>query len=225
MKNNPNNPKHIGIIMDGNRRWAKANHTTLKKSYEVGINAVKGVIEACEIEGVDELTIYAFSTENWNRSEEEIQDLKKIFENLLYGKDILELIEKGAKIRFAGDVSEFGQKLHQKSQEIELLTPPVKKLSLNIAINYGSRQEITLAVQSCIKNGDSPSEENISKYMLNDVNLIIRTGGNKRLSNFLLWQGYYAEIYFTKTLWPDFDKEEFASATQFWRSQQKNFGK
>ena len=211
-------PTHVGIIMDGNRRWAKEKGMIPSLGHKAGADNLKKVAEACEKFGVKHLTVFAFSTENWKRSKDEVKYLMDLF--LSYAKSFRKrLNEKNYRVRMAGDKSALSQELQQEITYIEEATKNNDGLTINLAINYGGRAEIinaTKIIAEKFKNGEISIEDinedlinrNMQTYDSPDPDLIIRTGGEKRLSGFLIWQSAYSEFYFTKVYWPDFDDEE-----------------
>lgn len=228
-------PTHVGIIMDGNRRWAKEKGMIPSLGHKAGADNLKKVAEACEKFGVKHLTVFAFSTENWKRSKDEVKYLMDLF--LSYAKSFRKrLDEKNYRVRMAGDKSALSQELQQEITYIEEATKNNDGLTINLAINYGGRAEIinaTKIIAEKFKNGEI-SIEDINEDLINrsmqtydspDPDLIIRTGGEKRLSGFLIWQSAYSEFYFTKVYWPDFDDEELKKAITEYSNRKRNFGK
>lgn len=228
-------PTHVGIIMDGNRRWAKEKGMIPSLGHKAGADNLKKVAEACEKFGVKHLTVFAFSTENWKRSKDEVKYLMDLF--LSYAKSFRKrLNEKNYKVRMAGDKSALSQELQQEITYIEEATKNNDGLTINLAINYGGRAEIinaTKIIAEKFKNGEISIEDinedlinrNMQTYDSPDPDLIIRTGGEKRLSGFLIWQSAYSEFYFTKVYWPDFDDEELKKAITEYSNRKRNFGK
>lgn len=228
-------PTHVGIIMDGNRRWAKEKGMIPSLGHKAGADNLKKVAEACEKFGVKHLTVFAFSTENWKRSKDEVKYLMDLF--LSYAKSFRKrLDEKNYRVRMAGDKSALSQELQQEITYIEEATKNNDGLTINLAINYGGRAEIinaTKIIAEKFKNGEISIEDinedlinrNMQTYDSPDPDLIIRTGGEKRLSGFLIWQSAYSEFYFTKVYWPDFDDEELKKAITEYSNRKRNFGK
>jgi len=225
-------PKHIGIIMDGNRRWAVKRGLTPTLGHEAGVKALMEIVEHCLDLGVETLTVYALSTENWRKRAK--QEVKGIFELLIrmvrdkkqeYGR-------KGVKMAILGDFQAFPRKVARAIQEMLSIVKEKERLKLNIALNYGGRDEILRAVKRIV-NQKIPAkkidEKTFSKFLYTngekDPDLIIRTGGETRLSNFLLWQMSYAELYFTDTLWPDFSPRRLDQAIREYQERQRRFGK
>ena len=230
-----NIPQHVAIIMDGNRRWAKKRLMPTQLGHAEGAENLEKIIDACAELGIKFLTVYAFSTENWKRSEEEVDYLMKLLAKHI--KDFDKRI-KNREIRFrlVGEISRLNNDLQEGIRGIEERTKNKTGLTVNIAINYGGRAELTIAtkkIAELIKNGeidiDDINEDTIQKYLQTkdspDPDLIIRTGGEERLSGFLLWQSAYSELYFTDVLWPDFDKKELVKAIDEYNSRKRNFGK
>ena len=228
-------PTHVGIIMDGNRRWAKEKGMIPSLGHKAGADNLKKVAEACEKFGIKHLTVFAFSTENWKRSKDEVNYLMDLF--LSYAKSFRKrLNEKNYRVRMAGDKSALSEELQQEITYIEEATKNNDGLTINLAINYGGRAEIINATKNIaekVKNGEISIEEinedlinrNMQTYDSPDPDLIIRTGGEKRLSGFLIWQSAYSEFYFTKVYWPDFDGEELNKAIIEYSNRKRNFGK
>lgn len=213
----------IGIICDGNRRFAKKYNLSLQESYQNGINQVFKTSEAFFNLGVIELTIFGFSEQNWNREKKELITLRDLFvknaRNLLKSKEKL----KKCRINFIGDISEFGDKLLKYLIEIQNMTKKIGSPVLNICLNYDGRKEIIDAV----KKAKNPSLESIQEnlWIKNDTDLIVRTGGYQRLSGFLLWQSQYAELYFTKKYWSELTKKDVRNIVNWYNRQKRNFGK
>ncbi len=216
--------------MDGNGRWAEARGLPRRAGHEAGTENLRRVIRAAVEFGVKILTIYAFSTENWNRPRWEVRALLHILENVI-DRELDELNAEGVQLRHLGEPDRLPVKLQQKVRHAIELTRNNDRLILNIAFNYGGRDEIVRAVRRIIADGLPPeaiTEDVISRYLytagLPDPDLIIRTSGELRISNFLLWQGAYAEYYATPTLWPDFDREEFRKALIDYCQRERRFG-
>ncbi|MCJ7715848.1 MAG: isoprenyl transferase [Anaerolineales bacterium] len=224
-------PTHVAIIMDGNGRWALARGLPRLAGHKAGTENLREVIEACAEFGIKYLTIYAFSTENWNRPEEEIQGLMGIFRTML-DRELNNLHENGVQLRHIGRLDGIDKKLQQKVQEAIELTKENQTLILNVAFNYGGRDEILQAVKQIVADGNNIEELNddqFSNYLFTagspDPDLIIRTSGEFRISNFLIWQGAYAEWYFTPTFWPDFNKQELYKALLAYNERDRRYGK
>lgn len=224
------NLKHIAIIMDGNRRWAKEKGLPSAVGHKKGVDALKSTLKACDDFGVKYLTVYAFSTENWNRKQDEVDFLMDLFCKTLKN-ETLEMHEKNVIIKFIGDISKLSPKLQEILRESSELTKNNTGVTLQIAFNYGSRDEIVHAVKNIVKKGysaDEITEDLISKELytsnIPDPDLLIRTGGEMRISNYLLWQIAYSEIYITKKFWPEFDKDALSDAIIEFKNRQRRFG-
>lgn len=222
-----NVPNHIAIIMDGNGRWAKNQNKPRVFGHKAGANTLRKIMEYCNKIGVTYLTVYAFSTENWKRSQEEVDALMFLFKS--YIKSERENLLKN-KIRFMVSGREEGvnPSLMEAIKELEEVTSKDYEMTLNIAFNYGGRAEITDAVNKILKEGKtSITEEEFSKYLYNDIpdpDFVIRTSGEFRISNFLLWQIAYSEIYITDKYWPDFDEVEMEKAILSYSKRERRFG-
>ncbi len=227
-------PKHVAIIMDGNRRWAKKRGLPTQLGHSEGADTLEKMADICEDLGIKYLTVYAFSTENWKRSEEEVDHLMKLLAKHI--KDFDKRIKnRNVRFRLVGEISRLNKDLQDGIREIEERTKNNTGLTVNIAINYGGRAEIAIATQKIaedVKNDkikiEDINEELIYKYLQTkespDPDLLIRTGGEQRLSGFLLWQSSYSELYFTDVLWPDFDKKELEKAIEEFNNRKRNFG-
>ncbi len=224
-------PKHIAIIMDGNGRWARKRYMPRMAGHKQGVETVRNVIKSCSDHGVEYLTLFAFSSENWRRPAEEVSFLMELFSGALE-QEVTKLHENGIRFKVIGDISKFESKIIQFIQKGEQLTANNSKLTLTIAANYGGRWDILQAMKKLMKTStDFPvhfEEENLARYLsMNyapEPDLFIRTGGECRISNFLLWQLAYTELYFTDTLWPDFDENEFDLAIQSYQRRERRFG-
>ncbi len=225
-----NIPKHVAIIMDGNGRWAERHKLSRSIGHQKGANNARRLIELFIEYEIPYLTLYVFSTENWSRPEDEVTTILKLLEeNLNKGLEYAQ--DKRIKIRHLGKLDRLPPEMQRKITRAQELTQDNNKLTLGLAFNYGSRNELIDAVQQIIQNGISAQnidETAIRKHLytadMPDPDLIIRTGGEKRLSNFLLWQAAYAEIYFTATPWPDFNKTEFDKALIAYSKRKRRFG-
>ncbi len=223
-------PQHVAIIMDGNGRWALSRGKPRLAGHRAGTENLRRVIRASVEFGVKYLTIYAFSTENWGRPPAEVKGLMHIFENVI-DKELDELHEEGVQLRHIGRLEKLAPKLRKKVLDAIDLTKNNDRLILNIAFNYGGRDEIVYAVQNMLRDGISAEDVNlelISQYLFTagipDPDLVIRTSGELRTSNFLIWQSAYSEWYITPTFWPDFDKEEYAKALEIYAQRDRRFG-
>ena len=223
-------PTHIAIIMDGNGRWATARHLPRMAGHREGTENLRRVITACVEFGVKYLTIYAFSTENWKRPQDEVSGLMQIMAEALR-KEVGELNKQGVRINHIGRLEKLDTPLRNGIINAVELTKNNDRLILSVAWNYGGRDEIVFAVQRIIQNGISAEvvtettiAENLFTAGIPDPDLVIRTSGEKRVSNFLTWQSAYSEWYFTETLWPDFDKEELRKAILDYGNRSRRFG-
>jgi len=223
-------PRHVAIIMDGNGRWAKSRGLPRTAGHRQGKENLRRILEACVEFGVDILTIYAFSTENWDRPPAEVSVLMSIL-NLVLDQEVKKLHENGVQVRHIGSLEGVDERLQQKIVDACEFTKDNDRLILNVAFNYGGRDEITRAIQQIIRDGvpaDAITEDLIDSYLstadLPDPDLIVRTSGEFRLSNFLLWQGAYSEYYSTPTFWPDFDEEELLKALWAFSKRRRRFG-
>ncbi|HUT85237.1 MAG TPA: isoprenyl transferase [Elusimicrobiales bacterium] len=221
-------PAHIAIIMDGNGRWAKAKNLPRISGHKEGVKSVETAIKTCRKLGIKVLTLYAFSAENWTRPKTEINFLMRLFAKVLKEKHKL-LSENGVKLLVSGSKDKVSKKLLVQIETSTNKLSKNKDMVLNLAFNYGSRQEIINAVNHILKTGEtSVTEEMFKSYLytkdLPDPDLIIRTSGEKRLSNFLLWQAAYSEFYFTEVLWPDFKERDLYLAVADFQKRKRRFG-
>lgn len=227
-------PGHIAIIMDGNGRWAKRRMLPRAAGHRRGAEAVRKAVMGCVSQGVKFLTLYAFSSENWKRPPEEVDDLMGLL-RLYIRQELQELDENGVRVRFIGDRSRLSDDIRRLIEEAEIKTGSNAKLTLIIALNYGSHAEIVRAardiardVKAGLVDPDDITEDLFSQRLyteeIPDPDLVIRTSGEKRLSNFLLWQSAYAELIFLDVLWPDFDESSLAGAIQEYQARERRFG-
>lgn len=218
---------HLAIIMDGNGRWAQRQNKSRSFGHEEGAKQVRSITEYCAKIGVEYLTLYAFSTENWKRPKTEVDFLMKLLGKFLK-QEAISLLENNIRFSVIGDTSKFSKALQKQIEELKALTQSCTGLTQILAINYGSRDEITRAINKAIKEGKEIDEKSFENLLdtnsFPDVDLLIRTGGDKRLSNFLLWQSAYAELFFTKTLWPDFSSGELETIISEYKSTSRRFG-
>lgn len=222
-------PKHLAIIMDGNGRWATKRALPRTAGHKAGSENFVKTVDACDRLGIEYLTVYAFSTENWQRSAEEVEGILKIMHAYII-KYVPELMKKNIRLRLLGDLSYFDEESRKALEASEKKLENNTGLTLCIALSYGGRNEIKQAVQALIKEGNADiSEADISAHLytsgMPDPDLVIRTGGEKRISNFLLWQSAYAEYYFSDTLWPDFDEEKLCVAISEYGKRKRRYGK
>ncbi|RMF42568.1 MAG: isoprenyl transferase [Anaerolineae bacterium] len=224
-------PTHVAIIMDGNGRWARARGLPRLAGHRAGTENLRRIIEACVEFGVKYLTIYAFSTENWERPPSEVRGLMRILEDVI-DRELQELHSQGVQLRHIGRLERIKPALQEKVRRAIELTRNNDRLILCVAFNYGGRDEIVHAIQRIIADGVKPEEvtqDLVTNYLytagIPDPDLIIRTSGELRVSNFLIWQGAYSEWYITPTYWPDFDKEEFRKALEEYKKRDRRFGR
>ncbi|MCR2057253.1 polyprenyl diphosphate synthase [Campylobacter helveticus] len=221
-----NELKHLAVVMDGNRRWAKAKGFLAKFGYTRGVETLQKLMSVCIEEKISHLTLFAFSTENWKRPADEVEFIFKLLERCL--DDALKEFEKnGVRLRAIGDLSRLDEKLQEKIALVEEKTKHCELLCVNLAISYGSRDEIIRAAKKVVEKGLELNEENLSANLdlPLDVDLMLRVGNAKRLSNFLLWQSSYAEICFSETLFPSLTKREFRRIIKEYRKRERTFGK
>jgi undecaprenyl diphosphate synthase len=228
-------PRHVAIIMDGNGRWGRKRHLPRVAGHKVGLEAVRRTINYCVSSGVEVLTLFAFSSENWRRPKDEVGVLMNLFMTAL-DNEVKKLHKNGVRMRVIGDITAFAPELQQRIRDSEKLTKNNTRLHLNIAANYGGRWDITQACRTLaeeVAKGTLRSElitpelieSHLSLTELPEPDLFIRTGGEQRISNFLLWQLAYTELYFTDLLWPDFDEAAFNDALKSYASRQRRFGR
>jgi undecaprenyl diphosphate synthase len=224
-------PIHIAIIMDGNGRWAISRGLPRLAGHRAGTENLRRVIEACVEFGIKYLTIYAFSTENWGRPFEEVQGLMRILEDVI-DRELQELHDQGVQLRHIGRLDRLQPSLREKVLKAIEYTKNNNRLVLNVAFNYGGRDEIVCAIQRMIADGvqaEDVTDALVSQYLFTagepDPDLIIRTSGELRGSNFLIWQGAYSEWYFTPTYWPDFSKEELGRALKEFSQRERRYGR
>jgi undecaprenyl diphosphate synthase len=234
LQNHSNLPRHIGIIMDGNGRWAKKRHLPRIAGHNAGIDSVRELVEACGELGIEVLTLYTFSQENWKRPLMEVSALMKLLVTTL-NREIRELMDKNVRITCIGDLDELPPETGASMREAEEMTRSNTGLTLNLALSYGSRSEIKMAIRKIVRDVQAGNisvaqidESLISNYLqtagLPDPDLVIRTSGEFRISNFMLWQIAYAEIYVTDTLWPDFRTADLHKALHDFLKRERRFG-
>ena len=227
----PDVPRHIAIIMDGNGRWAKRRLMPRVAGHRKGVEALRGVIRACAERGVSHLTVFAFSSENWRRPQEEVTLLMELFMRALEN-EVARLHENEIRFRVIGDLSGFSERIQTLIRDAETLTLNNTRLTFTVAANYGGRWDIVQAVKRLMELGVAPDAVNeallaqqLSVADVPEPDLFIRTGGEQRISNFLLWQLAYTELYFTDALWPDFDAKALDAAITSYRARERRFGR
>lgn len=223
-------PKHIAIIMDGNGRWAQLRDKERVFGHMNGVESVRAAVESAVKYGVEYLTLYAFSTENWSRPDDEVNALMDLLVSTILSES-QDLLKQGVQLRTIGDVSGLPEKCQESLQQAIATSPEKTKLTLTLALNYSSKWEITEAVKGIVNEGissDSITPDLISQHLdssfMPDPELLVRTSGESRLSNFMLWQLAYAEFYFTPVLWPDFREEHFVEAIVEYQQRDRRFG-
>jgi undecaprenyl diphosphate synthase len=227
-------PRHVAIIMDGNGRWATARHLPRVSGHSRGVDAVRSVVEQAGRRGVEYLSLFAFSSENWKRPQDEVSTLMRLFVAALQ-REVAKLKEKGVRLRVVGDLAAFDAPLRALIREAEHATEENSRLHLTVCASYGGRWDIVQAVRELIAATPDPlelartlSEQQLAEHLglsfAPDPDLLIRTGGEQRISNFLLWQCAYSELYFTHTLWPDFDATAFDAALAWYATRERRFG-
>lgn len=224
---NQTNGRHVAVIMDGNGRWAKARFLPRAQGHVMGVKALKRLVEAAPSRGISVLTVFAFSSENWRRPQEEVSLLMKLFSQSLEAW-AGPLKESGVELKVVGDKSAFSESMRKAIDKAEKMTAGGRTLKLNIAANYGGRWDMAQAAKKAAESGREVTvesiEENLSLADCPDVDLMIRTGGEQRISNFLLWQSAYAEMYFTDALWPDFSEKDLDEALSWYEGRERRFG-
>ncbi len=224
-------PRHIAIIMDGNGRWAKRRLMPRVAGHRKGVEALRGVIRTCAERGVSHLTVFAFSSENWRRPQEEVTLLMELFMRALEN-EVARLHENGIRFRVIGDLTGFSERIQALIRDAEALTRDNTRLTFTVAANYGGRWDIVQAMKKLMAGGVSSDEVNeaaltrqLSIADMPEPDLFIRTGGEKRISNFLLWQLAYTELYFTDALWPDFNPAALDEAIISYQTRERRFGR
>ena len=220
-------PRHIAIIMDGNGRWAKKRNLPRTAGHKVGAEVFRKIATYCKNLGVEYLTVYAFSTENWKRPAEEVSTLMGLFKN--YMLEAIDTMERDhIRLKFFGDMSAISPELQELVERTNEMSQHIEGFQANICLNYGGRDEILHAAKECVAAGEELTEENFAKHLYSagipDPELIIRPSGEVRLSNFLLWQCAYSEFYFCDTLWPDFDERALDAAIIDYQKRDRRFG-
>ena len=222
-------PEHVAIIMDGNGRWAKRRGLPRVFGHREGAKRVEEVIEFARDVGIKWLTVFAFSTENWGRPKEEVEAIMSLLVEYI-NKKVPELIKRDIRLRFMGRIHELPEMIRKSVEEGEEATKECNSMNFVVALNYSGKAEIIDAVNKAIKSGkQNITEEDFRQFLyipeMPEPDLLIRTSGEERISNFMLWQTAYTEFYFTETLWPDFDSEEFLKALYEYQSRERRFGK
>lgn len=228
-------PRHIAIIMDGNGRWAKQRLQPRFMGHRAGVRAVEGIVKHCVATGVEVLSLFAFSSENWRRPGKEVELLMELFSHAL-DNQVKRLHQNNIRLKIIGDLSRFSENLQQKIRAAEALTANNTTLIINIAANYGGRWDITQAMQKLAqqvadgqRSADSLTETDITAQLITadlpEPDLFIRTGGEQRISNFLIWQLAYTELYFTDTLWPEFNAQALDQAIAWYGKRERRFGR
>jgi len=220
-------PRAVAIVMDGNGRWATAHGVSVAEGHRAGSRALRPVVETAIDVGVESLAVYAFSTENWTRPGEEVEALMEIFGETI-DRELVDLAKEGVRTRFVGRRDRAPDWLRAKLAELEAATATETRLNLWIAFDYGGRAELVEAARRIAESGEDVDEDSFGRYLyapeMPDPDLVIRTSGELRVSNFLLWQSAYAEFAFIDTLWPDFGPEEFRAAIEDYASRRRRFG-
>jgi undecaprenyl diphosphate synthase len=226
-------PKHVAIIMDGNGRWATKRFLPRVAGHSQGLNTVREIVKECGDLGVEYLTLFAFSSENWRRPAEEVGFLMKLFLTALE-KEVSRLDKNNVRLRVVGDLTKFDEQIQERVVEAEEKTAHNTGLNLTIAANYGGRWDMLQALSACLKANPSITPEGVTEALLTphlsmsyapEPDLFIRTGGEQRISNFLLWQLAYTELYFTDLLWPDFDAKALKASFTWYRERERRFGR
>jgi undecaprenyl diphosphate synthase len=221
-------PRHVAVIMDGNGRWATRRHLVRVAGHSRGVDAVRAVVEASLRRGVEYLTLFAFSSENWKRPRDEVGTLMRLFMTALE-REVGKLAENGLRLRVVGDLSAFDGRLRQLIDDAEAKTATNSRLHLTVCASYGGRWDIVNAARLAAQHGEPLTEATLDRHLAlsfaPEPDLLIRTGGEQRISNFLLWQCAYSELYFTDTLWPDFDAAAFELALAWFATRERRFGK
>ena len=220
-------PNHIAIVMDGNGRWATKRFLPRIAGHKQGVDALRSCVQTCVDRGVRVLTVFAFSSENWNRPAEEVSGLMDLLAIAL-AREVPRLMASGVRMYFVGDRQQLSAKVQSGLAQAERATAENNGLIFNVCFNYGGRWDIAQAAQKLVTGGHAITETSLDQAMalahVPDPDLLIRTGGEKRLSNFLLWQAAYSELFFSEKLWPDFDAEELSDAIDFFNGRERRFG-
>jgi undecaprenyl diphosphate synthase len=224
-------PRHVAIVMDGNRRWARMHGLSEAEGHSAGVDAIRPIVEHAADRGVEALSIYAFSRENWARSDEEVETLFALLEAAIR-RETPDLVRQGVRVNILGRLHELPETTRASIADAISATAGGRRMTLNVAFNYSGRSEIVDAVQRALGEGLAPAaitEEVVRDHLYTadvpDLDLLIRTGGEQRISNFLIWQAAYAELYFTDVLWPDFDPQAFDAAVSEFARRTRRFGR
>ncbi len=221
-------PHHVAIVMDGNGRWATRRLLPRVAGHKVGVDSLRRCVRACAERGIGVLTVFAFSSENWNRPQDEVSGLMDLMAMAL-AREVPQLVKDGVQLHFVGERDRLSPKVRSGLEQGECATAHNKGLVLNVCFNYGGRWDIAQAARQLAAAGKDINEENLAAAMalghVPDPDLIIRTGGEQRISNFMLWQSAYSELYFTDTLWPDFDDASLDQAIAVFAARERRFGK
>ncbi|MDI1245166.1 MAG: polyprenyl diphosphate synthase [Rhodoferax sp.] len=221
-------PHHVAIVMDGNGRWASRRFLPRLAGHKQGVDSLKRCARACDARGIKVLTVFAFSSENWQRPQEEVSGLMDLFA-LALGREVSQLKADGVQLRFIGERQGLSTRVLKGIEQAEASTADNRKLVLNVCFNYGGRWDIVQAAERAAAQGLAMTEQNLSQMMalahVPDPDLVIRTGGEQRISNFLLWQSAYSEFFFSDKLWPDFDEVALDQAIEAYTFRERRFGK
>ena len=221
-------PRHVAIVMDGNGRWATRRFLPRVAGHKAGVDCLRRCVRSCAARGVAVLTVFAFSSENWNRPQDEVSGLMELLA-MAISREVPQLVKDGVRLRFVGEREGLSASVRQGLEKGELATSANTGLQLNVCFNYGGRWDIAHAARSLVAEGKPITEANLDAALalshVPDPDLIIRTGGEQRISNFLLWQAAYSELYFTDTLWPDFDDVSLDQAIAAFARRERRFGK
>ena len=228
MAQNPAPPRHIAIVMDGNGRWAKRRFLPRLAGHKQGVDVLRRCVQACAQRGVGVLTVFAFSSENWNRPQDEVSGLMELLAKALT-REVPQLLRDGVQLHFVGERAGLSDKVREGLAQAESATAHNTRLILNVCFNYGGRWDVAQAAARLAECGEPITETSLNAAMalahVPDPDLLIRTGGEMRLSNFLLWQAAYAELYFSDKLWPDFDDTALDEALAAFHGRERRFGK
>lgn len=220
-------PRHIAIVMDGNGRWAKRRFLPRLAGHRQGVESLRRCVRACAARGIAVLTVFAFSSENWGRPQEEVSGLMELMGKALL-REVPQLVQDGVRLYFVGERAGLSLGMRQALEQAEATTAPGTRMVLNVCFNYGGRWDIAQAAAGLAARGEAITEQSLHRAMamghVPDPDLVIRTGAEQRISNFLLWQAAYAELYFTDTLWPDFDEAALDGALQDYAARERRFG-